>query len=834
MELCEGGELLDRILAKKSSRYTEKDAARVVRQMLKVAAECHLHGLVHRDMKPEKSISLVEFPFQVTERGISIDDFTTTSGYDWSINLYPNGKKYKYKDYISLYIRLESEETDVNAEFELTLVDQSGRGKHRTQTHFGFLMRKRGSQWGFGRIGNLSPNNFIPHFLSSSLINKIIKLKESNSEDTKLPDLESAAKIIIEFESPSQLQGLDLTDGDHGKFDQYLYAVDQIQLSIRSVTGRNSDATSTTVYSSSVTSSYNYELQGNNQTGHGELSREQVYRLHNIVERLNSTGCLGDCINMYRISRKTAVDARYLRFYIGKWTYNDLQSLDCEEFTAKITVWILAAYKCYNTIFPEERQYYEKIFNGVGAATYDNCFLAIVKHAAIELNNFADASHIYLMGLVILLIALQLSLMDRQLNVDVVAVVVVFSLFFVSFPVLISACENSTSSAAASTSSTGSIVTGNKTDGLCSQVIQPLGYICSEHIVQTEDKYLLGLQRVSSSKANISEGRRGPPVLLLHGLFVGGEAWFLNGIDNSLGFLLADKGYDVWVGNVRGVQWSHGHVSLSKSNKEFWAWSWTELAKFDLPAMINYVNNITNSKVFVTGHSQGTLMSIVGFMNQELAKKVSGAAFLCPIAYLRWVKVPVIRMAVLLHVDAMVTDDIPSIDLRSAVGTVTMRDLCSRGDAEYCKDLVRSLTGKNCCFDIQKVNDYLRFGPQPTSTRNLAHLAQMVRSGYITVYDYGMLGNIGKYRRFNAPSFNLSAIPTSIPMWFASGENDALANPQDVRDTLSELQRSPRETATLEVPNYGHLDFLFSWSAKKDVYDNLFLFLGNHTSSIGA
>ncbi|XP_057469191.1 calcium-dependent protein kinase 28-like isoform X1 [Actinidia eriantha] len=53
MELCEGGELLDRILSKKDSRYSEKDAAVVVRQMLKVAAECHLHGLVHRDMKPE-------------------------------------------------------------------------------------------------------------------------------------------------------------------------------------------------------------------------------------------------------------------------------------------------------------------------------------------------------------------------------------------------------------------------------------------------------------------------------------------------------------------------------------------------------------------------------------------------------------------------------------------------------------------------------------------------------------------------------------------------------------------------------------------------------------
>lgn len=38
---------------RKDSRYTEKDAAIIVRQMLKVAAECHLHGLVHRDMKPE-------------------------------------------------------------------------------------------------------------------------------------------------------------------------------------------------------------------------------------------------------------------------------------------------------------------------------------------------------------------------------------------------------------------------------------------------------------------------------------------------------------------------------------------------------------------------------------------------------------------------------------------------------------------------------------------------------------------------------------------------------------------------------------------------------------
>ncbi|KAL9689640.1 hypothetical protein QQ045_010028 [Rhodiola kirilowii] len=74
MELCEGGELLDRILAKKDSRYTEKDAAVVVRQMLKAAAECHLHGLVHRDMKPEnfllKSTS-EDSPLKATDFGLS-------------------------------------------------------------------------------------------------------------------------------------------------------------------------------------------------------------------------------------------------------------------------------------------------------------------------------------------------------------------------------------------------------------------------------------------------------------------------------------------------------------------------------------------------------------------------------------------------------------------------------------------------------------------------------------------------------------------------------------------------------------------------------------------
>lgn len=52
MELCEGGELLDRIL-KRGGRFSEDYAKTIVVQILNVVGFCHLQGVVHRDIKPE-------------------------------------------------------------------------------------------------------------------------------------------------------------------------------------------------------------------------------------------------------------------------------------------------------------------------------------------------------------------------------------------------------------------------------------------------------------------------------------------------------------------------------------------------------------------------------------------------------------------------------------------------------------------------------------------------------------------------------------------------------------------------------------------------------------
>ena len=51
MELCAGGELFDRIIAR--GHYTEKAAAAVCRTIVQVVQTCHLMGVIHRDLKPE-------------------------------------------------------------------------------------------------------------------------------------------------------------------------------------------------------------------------------------------------------------------------------------------------------------------------------------------------------------------------------------------------------------------------------------------------------------------------------------------------------------------------------------------------------------------------------------------------------------------------------------------------------------------------------------------------------------------------------------------------------------------------------------------------------------
>lgn len=51
MELCAGGELFDRIVAK--GHYSEREAAKLIKTIVDVVQACHSLGVMHRDLKPE-------------------------------------------------------------------------------------------------------------------------------------------------------------------------------------------------------------------------------------------------------------------------------------------------------------------------------------------------------------------------------------------------------------------------------------------------------------------------------------------------------------------------------------------------------------------------------------------------------------------------------------------------------------------------------------------------------------------------------------------------------------------------------------------------------------
>ncbi|KAL3682646.1 hypothetical protein R1sor_000668 [Riccia sorocarpa] len=128
---------------------------------------------------------------------------------------------------------------------------------------------------------------------------------------------------------------------------------------------------------------------------------------------------------------------------------------------------------------------------------------------------------------------------------------------------------------------------GTLATSLCDEFILPNGYPCQE--ITTQDGFLLGLYNIPFGR-NRANRALGPPVLLVPGVLSGGDNYLLRGPNNSLGFLLADAGYDVYIGNNRNG---------------YWDWTFDELAAFDLPSLVNYVYNRRGSKkLFYIGHSQ--------------------------------------------------------------------------------------------------------------------------------------------------------------------------------------------------------------------------------------
>ncbi|SAM86299.1 related to YEH1-steryl ester hydrolase [Ustilago bromivora] len=165
------------------------------------------------------------------------------------------------------------------------------------------------------------------------------------------------------------------------------------------------------------------------------------------------------------------------------------------------------------------------------------------------------------------------------------------------------------------------------------------GFEIINETVQTQDGYYLRIHRIidpQTTHKKHSDGRRGFPVLIMHGLFQSSGS-FVTSEERSLPFWLARHGgYQVFLGNNRGV-FDMGHRTYKRSDPRFWDYNIRELAIYDLPAMIDYICKETGyDRIAYIGHSQGNgtmFISLSKGMLPELGNKLTYFGALAPAVY---------------------------------------------------------------------------------------------------------------------------------------------------------------------------------------------------------
>ena len=102
------------------------------------------------------------------------------------------------------------------------------------------------------------------------------------------------------------------------------------------------------------------------------------------------------------------------------------------------------------------------------------------------------------------------------------------------------------------------------------EMIMYNGYPAEQYDVITGDGYIINIQRIPHGRQETFSSVPKPVILVQHGLLSSSSDWVSNLPNESFGFILADRGFDVWLGNVRGNTYGLHHVNLSVDSDAFW------------------------------------------------------------------------------------------------------------------------------------------------------------------------------------------------------------------------------------------------------------------------
>merc|ERR1719369_452446 len=363
------------------------------------------------------------------------------------------------------------------------------------------------------------------------------------------------------------------------------------------------------------------------------------------------------------------------------------------------------------------------------------------------------------------------------------------------------------------------------------ELIRDNGYPAEEHWVTTPDGYILALHRIPHGISTGASASPRPPILVIHGLLCSSADWVISTPSKGLGYMLADAGYDVWLGNYRGNTYSRNHTFLNPDkNDGFWDFSWDEMGHYDLPAMIEKVLELTEeSQLFYVGFSMGT----TGFMamhhyRPDIGEKIKLANLLAPVAGESAMGGPLGWIAGFMGgiFDHIIEDLLNMMGVGEFLPSNLFIDclaslFCHDITAGLCSNILFILAGSDSPqMNNPLLDSIMHHTPAGASTHSLLHYAQLKATGGFHGFDWGSDKLNYQHHNGPVPTYNFGDVATPVALYW--GDNDWFAMPEDILQTIIGLPNIvPGMNHEVEYEQWTHLDFLWAIDADKFVYSFL-------------
>ncbi|VDL72111.1 unnamed protein product [Nippostrongylus brasiliensis] len=355
------------------------------------------------------------------------------------------------------------------------------------------------------------------------------------------------------------------------------------------------------------------------------------------------------------------------------------------------------------------------------------------------------------------------------------------------------------------------------------EIIKYWGYPVEEHHVVTDDGYILTLHRIPHGKNESNSSTQRPAIFLQHGLLCSSSVWLLNLPDQSPGFVFADRGLDVWMGNMRGNTYSKKHVRMSSDSSDFWKFTWEQMSEYDLPAMIDYVLNETKqTSLNYVGHSQGTLTMLARLSKEkDFAKKIRKFFSLAPVSRLSEVQGAFYYLGFIYESYKETYRRFGDSEVlpESTLTSLLIGIVCDKSSLHSeCEELLFFVSGPDSNqYNSSRIGVYLSHNPAGTSTRNMVHYSQMIHTKQMASFDLGPEGNMRQYGQVDPPEYDLTNVHCDTYLYYS--DYDWIATPTDVEGFLIKTLPKDSIKLTSRLKEFNHNDFVFGFRARKEIYD---------------